>query len=99
MNKTRIILCLVVFAIGILLGCDSNKEDATIKNQSITKTSSLLYLNNHRTQLVMDDGYTVNILGDTFVSLQRESCSGFEEESIIGMSLGINSSTILFFLL
>jgi hypothetical protein len=70
------------------IGCDNDNNNDYVKSKELTKSANLVYLNDHRSQLVMDDGYTVNITSSTIISRQRPSCSGFEQESVYEYELG-----------
>jgi len=87
-SKRLISIVIVLFGLMLYAGCDNNDNDSTSTGEEITKSANLVYLNYTRNQLVLDDGYTVNIIPGTFIARQRPSCSGFEEESIYEYELG-----------
>jgi len=76
-----VLLALVAsMAIFAATGCESDSNDDSSSSSAVIERGpfDIKYLNNGRTQMVLEDGWTLNIDGNTKISYQRLSCSGVE---------------------
>lgn len=80
MKLVRILLSLLLITtMWCGLACEENSTSSIDETSEfdITKHSTILYINNQQSQLELNDGWTLNLIG-TLIYIQRPDCSGFE---------------------
>lgn len=71
-----------------MVGCETSDDSSSSQSAVMTKgPTSIVYLNNNRTELVMADGWTLKVTPSTKVDRQRPSCSGFEAASTYDLAM------------
>lgn len=88
-----VMVALLSLSMTTFMGCEIGGDDSADSGTSSNPAAGIphiiergpvgiRYINYERTQFVLSDGWTMNITGETEVSRQRPSCSGYNYDSV-----------------
>lgn len=77
------LMILSALFIPFISGCEENSDENDYVPTLISRgPANIKFINYDRSQFVLTDGWTLNIDGNTEVSRQRPSCSGFNHANV-----------------
>lgn len=80
MKRLKVLVLVFCALLGSVFVTSCDDSDSSESQSAVIERGpyEIVYINYGRSQIVLEDGWTLDINGNTKISVQRPSCSGFE---------------------